>query len=166
MNALEKYLVGKEKTAKKERGHFSPGTAAMAGALFGPIGAGVGAELGRRGRETEGSPALRAYLGSILGAPAGLATGVAGGALVGVLAKNPKLIKRLKVALAERAAKKGGLLAKLRAGKAKRNLRKGGRPLMNSLERAILGGALGGGLGTVGGYFEGARRGAESVKYK
>ena len=137
---LEK-LAAKAKKKKKKGGHIRPGTAAMVGALLGPLGAGAGAEIGRRGRATEGSPAIRSYLGSILGGAGGALGGAALGALgVGGAAKLRKLVASKKV---------------------RRKLGRDYVPAALSIGGGL--GLLGGGIG---GYFEGARRGAESVKYK
>ena len=172
--------------AKKESGHLRPGTTAMIGALLGgPAGAAAGADIGRRGRATEGSPAIRAYVGSLLGVPAGALAGGAGGALLGALTNNPNLIKKLRISLGKRRLgkarkmSKGGLFSRMSKKRkdaiigAKRDINNARWDLYFSRagkrtagERALVGGGIGALLGGVGGYFEGARRGAESVRYK
>lgn len=166
-------LAAKKNKSEKETGHLSPGTTAMLGGLLGPVGAAIGADVGRRGRATEGSPALRSYVGSILGVPAGALAGAAGGALIATLAKNPKLIHRLRVASAEKGYRKAGFFGKAEAHKkllkarlAKAKASDGPFGVLDAGERAGLGALGGGAIGGIGGYFEGARRGAESVKYK
>lgn len=181
MNAFTKYAAKQhliEKLAKKKEekkgGHMSPGSTAMLGALFGPTGAGIGAELGRRGRATEGSPALRASGGAILGVPAGALAGALAGA---GLAVSPRALKiaLLKMRRGMTSKGKGKGFFKRRKQSAKRSDLKneidylkgkgiyGGSPFK---DRAAKGALAGGGLGALAGYFEGARRGAESVKYK
>ena len=167
-------LLEKEAKKKADGGHLKPGTTAMLGALIGgPVGAGLGAEVGRRGRATEGSPALRSYLGSVLGIPAGALTGAAGGALLATMAKNPKLIHKLRIAVAKKGVSKAGFFGKGKAHKklldarlAKAKASDGPFGVLKGGERASLGALAGGAAGSLGGYFEGARRGAESVKYK
>lgn len=160
-------------TEDKEKKHLSPGTTAMIGSLMGPVGAAIGADVGRRGRATEGSPALRSYVGSILGIPAGALAGAAGGALLATVAKNPKLIHRLRVAAAEKGVRKAGTLEKGKAQKkllqarlAKAKGSDGPFGVLDAGERAGVGAVGGGAIGSLAGYLEGARRGAESVKYK
>jgi hypothetical protein len=165
MNALHKYeakryLMDKLAAKKKKdpKGHMRPGSAAMIGALLGPTGAAAGAELGRRGRATEGSPALRAFGGSIAGVP----TGALAGALLGAgIAVTPRTLKLALLKAKKRFSK--GIWNKFVARARLKDYKMSGEPRRTL---AAGGALLGGGLGSIGGYFEGARRGAESVKYK
>jgi hypothetical protein len=164
MNALTKYAAKQhllEKLAKKkkkdeESGHLKPGTTAMIGALLGPTGAGIGAELG--------SPGLRAAGGSIVGVPAGALAGALAGAGIAVTPRALKLaLLKLRHVAAPKGFWRGG---KRRALAAKIDALKGGLHGTPFKDSALKGGLAGGGLGALAGYFEGARRGAESVKYK
>ena len=161
-----------DKLAKKDnKGHLSPGTTAMIGALLGPTGAAAGAEVGRRGRATEGSPALRAAGGSIGGALSGAALG---GLSVAAILKAKGLSNKVRSALLKKKLKSSkGLKAKLlAAGKLGRHKAKLRIDKPSAMELSVLDDAnkvkslLGAGAGGIGGYFEGARRGAQSVKYK
>ena len=170
MNDNLEYLSKLAKKSEKKSGHLSPGTTAMLGALLGPTGAAAGAEIGRRGRATEGSPALRAGAGSIAGSIGGAALG---GLSVAAILKAKGLPSKLRESVLKRKLKSAkGLGAKLDAahklGKHRSKASTTKTPLEKAKQRDddSLKTLVGAGAGSLAGYFEGARRGAKSVKYK